>query len=48
MIAQHGAELVQKLRATQGSSIEVTNYLFACILDAIVGREIVLIIRNKH
>ncbi|XP_011176793.1 probable cytochrome P450 311a1 [Zeugodacus cucurbitae] len=36
VIAQHGDELVGKLHATKGNSIEVSDYLFACILDAIV------------
>nr|XP_036232794.1 probable cytochrome P450 311a1 isoform X1 [Bactrocera oleae] len=36
VIAQHGEELVRKLLATEGSSVEVSHYLFACVLDAIV------------
>uniref|UniRef100_A0A0K8VJ75 Putative cytochrome P450 311a1 n=3 Tax=Bactrocera latifrons TaxID=174628 RepID=A0A0K8VJ75_BACLA len=36
VIAQHGEELVRKLHTTEGSPVEVSDYLFACVLDAII------------
>ncbi|KAL7728451.1 hypothetical protein ACLKA6_005210 [Drosophila palustris] len=35
-IANHADRLVARLRQTNGASIEVTDHLFACLLDAIV------------
>lgn len=36
-VAQHADQLVAKLQQTHGVCIEVTDHLFACLLDAIVG-----------
>lgn len=36
-VAQHADQLVAKLQQTHGACIEVTDHLFACLLDAIVG-----------
>uniref|UniRef100_W8BXE1 Putative cytochrome P450 311a1 n=2 Tax=Ceratitis capitata TaxID=7213 RepID=W8BXE1_CERCA len=36
VIAQHGEELVEKLAATECKAIEISDYLFACILDTII------------
>ncbi|XP_034477095.1 probable cytochrome P450 311a1 [Drosophila innubila] len=35
-ISKHADRLVARLRQREGASIEVTNYLFACLLDAIM------------
>lgn len=39
-VAQHADQLVAKLQQTQGVCIEVTDHLFACLLDAIVGERV--------
>ena len=36
-IEQHVRVLCQKLQSTAGQTVEVSEYLFPCILDAIIG-----------
>lgn len=36
-VAQHADQLVARLHQSHGACIEVTDHLFACLLDAIVG-----------
>lgn len=38
-IARHADQLVARLQQSSGACIEVTDYLFACLLDAIVGEK---------